>query len=126
MEKWIFFVLFFSFLFLLRVLLVVKRTSFAKNETENLIIEKFRKRKIQQLFLIIPIGPLIFLTQWVKYHPNSALACHGILLIFIVSPIILGCLLFSYFNWRCPACNKFAGFARPYPTMCPNCRVRLG
>ena len=35
-----------------------------------------------------------------------------------------GALLYSYFNWRCPACRKFLGIKSKL-TACPKCRAQF-
>ncbi|HEV8377104.1 MAG TPA: hypothetical protein VGR38_12815 [Candidatus Polarisedimenticolia bacterium] len=38
--------------------------------------------------------------------------------------LIVGALLFSFWNWRCPACEKYLGKSLS-PRFCPKCGVAL-
>jgi MFS family permease len=42
----------------------------------------------------------------------------------VLIALVLGVLLFSFRNWRCPACNKYLGRAI-HPKFCQNCGVAL-
>ena len=39
--------------------------------------------------------------------------------------LVVGVLIFSFRNWRCPACNRYLGRTMS-PRFCPKCGVELG
>jgi len=70
----------------------------------------FLKRKRFQIYAIIVTAVLMFSALWKMKHPGLFL---GTLSEDMVSWIIIGFIaafvVFSSFNWRCPACGKHLG-----------------
>lgn len=100
------------------------------------VIETFKKRKKRQLCVSIPLAvSLLSVIFFLETHPEignisvfsmdtyilgvpAAVAC-GICLL-----IIVGCLIFSLKNWRCPHCNTYLGKVIN-PRHCNHCGIRL-
>ena len=86
---------------------------------------EFAARRRRQLMVA---GPLIILTVlFVTANESTGLVLGSIpisvlLPVFIVA--VIGAVVFSLKNWRCPACNKYLGKAFN-PSFCPKCGVGL-
>ena len=85
----------------------------------------FSKRRRKQLVLIALLAPLIVAA--VAYQRGVAATIFGISP-HVAAPIFLalvvGALLFSLRNWRCPACSRYLG-SGINPKHCPHCGVAL-
>lgn len=87
--------------------------------------DRFKQRRSRQLILAVPVIALIFLRPWLRENPESALAgmdpgwVGGLVVVFVV-----GALVFSFKNWRCPACNGYLG-KTVSPRFCQKCGVEL-
>jgi Na+/citrate or Na+/malate symporter len=89
------------------------------------VIAEFRKRLHRQLIAIVPAVLALLLIPLAAATEESAgggfpVAIAGPLAIVVV----LGVLVFSIFNWRCPACNAYLGKSG-IPTFCKKCGARL-
>ena len=107
-------------------------TSLHQNESpkvtstnEEQVIADFQARRTRQWLLGIPLIPVIFCAMWLKSNPDTTIMGFGATtLIFISVLAVIGALVFSYFNWRCPSCNAYLGKS-PNPSFCQQCGVKL-
>lgn len=75
------------------------------------IKETFKKKKKLQILVPI-IGALVAIALFlINIRPVAVL-------------IIIGVVIFSIFNWRCPKCNSYLGKGTN-PKHCNNCGVEL-
>ena len=84
---------------------------------------QFSTRRRRQIFLAVPIVVLavcvrIFSEQIQKTGIPDAVW----ITVFLV--LVLGAILFSFRNWRCPACDRYLGRSIG-PSFCPKCGVAL-
>jgi hypothetical protein len=89
------------------------------------VLEEFKRRRSRQLIATVPtiaaMLPLIFA------HESNGYLFLGIpitLLLPISLVIIIGMLIFSFTNWRCPSCNGYLG-KRISPKYCSKCGIQL-
>ncbi|MFX0199891.1 MAG: hypothetical protein ACFFCW_27525 [Candidatus Hodarchaeota archaeon] len=86
---------------------------------------QFAARRRRQLIATLPFIILIILFATINESTGLVL---GSIPISIFLPIffiaIIGLLVFSIKNWRCPACNKYLGKAFN-PSFCSKCGVAL-
>ena len=89
------------------------------------VTQEFERRRSTQLmatpFLILAIVVLV----WAREHPLSRLG--GIpasTVSGIAFAVVMAGVLFSFRNWRCPACNRYLGKAWN-PNYCARCGVQL-
>jgi len=85
----------------------------------------FKKRKIRQLFIGIPLLAAVFLIAFMSESETEMVS--GISNLFLIIGagviIILG-LIFSLINWRCPSCKTYLG-KKFNPKFCSSCGVEL-
>ena len=95
-------------------------------ETEKSEFKReFLRRRRSQLVLAAVLAPIIVAA--VMYQRGVAgtilgVSAHVAGSIFLA--LAVGALLFSFRNWRCPACSKYLG-RTINPRHCPNCGVEL-
>ena len=95
-------------------------------ETQKSEIERaFLRRRRNQLVLAAALVPNVAAVLLYQRHLVSTIFGMSAQ---VAGPIFLvlavGGLLFSLWNWRCPACSNYLGRAIN-PRHCPNCGVRL-
>ena len=87
--------------------------------------DEFAARRKRQLLASLAVVPMLLIVFTADEKAGTALA--GIPLA-VVAPIafllIVGLLVFSFRNWRCPACEKYLGKGIG-PAFCPKCGVAL-
>lgn len=91
---------------------------------EWLIREEFQKRRNRQIGACIPAVGGLILTVLGKLVSDDDLWFSGVTLAFLGLGIIVGVVVFSYINWRCPACDAYLGKSLS-PSYCERCGVRL-
>jgi hypothetical protein len=74
---------------------------------------EFAKRRMRQLLLAIPLFIAIVSSRFVVRPPM------GLIVLFFAAAVV-----FSLFNWRCPACSSYLG-KRFNPRFCPSCGAQL-
>lgn len=79
-------------------------------ENKN-IIKEFSKRKKRQI--LVTIIALIAVLILFSFELDSVSVF-----------VVLGILIFTWTNWKCPSCNKYLGKGGN-PKCCPNCGVQL-
>jgi hypothetical protein len=92
---------------------------------EKKTIEDFKKRRTRQIMVAIPmvIGmiSLFVISENRDFSFAGISSLHisiGIVVLFVAAAV------FSFKNWRCPACNKYLGKGIS-PKFCPKCGVKL-
>jgi hypothetical protein len=86
---------------------------------------QFATKRRRQLMIAIPI--IILLIPLIMADETSELVL-GSIPIYAYAGIIIvlaiGCVIFSFKNWRCPACDKYLG-KTINPRFCSKCGVEL-
>ena len=90
-----------------------------------IIKQEFKRRKNNRLIVAILLIPILFGTVFMSIFeidtflgiPIEYIEIGGIVL-------LIGALLFSFFNWRCPSCNGYLGKIFN-PVYCTNCGAEL-
>ena len=86
---------------------------------------QFANRRRKQLMVSVPLIILVVLFATVNEKTGLVL---GTIPISIFTPIfvvaVVGALIFSFKNWRCPACKRYLGKAFN-PSFCSKCGVGL-
>lgn len=81
------------------------------NKSGEEIIGEFKRKRTRQ---IVAVGPIIlavigFLS--VDGKPTGIFGLHPNIVLGISFALIISILIFSFFNWTCPYCNKYLGKA---------------
>lgn len=89
------------------------------------VMAEFNKRRTRQYIAIIPV--VLVVGVLILSGRGDSAEFVGIPMT-IVGPVcfaaILAIVIFSLFNWRCPACNVYLGRGMS-PTFCRKCGERL-
>ena len=91
----------------------------ANQPVDPRITEEFKKRRKRQIIATIPfiIGLLFILvlgsTSVSGVIPGAAFLIY-----------VIGMILFSFKNWKCPGCNKYLGKGMN-PRFCQKCGIQL-
>lgn len=93
-----------------------------EKEINQEVIMEFKKR-IRKQFMVSLI--VIFVLLYINSDQFNSLITQiykidGMILILVA----VCCLIFSLFNWRCPACNRYLGNSI-LPKYCKKCGVKL-
>ena len=89
-----------------------------QNDTrDEAVVAEFRKRKIRQYLLAIPMVLAVALLLLGKRSDDGVQVIAGL-------GLIVAMVAFSFWNWRCPACNKYLGRGSA-PTFCSKCGAAL-
>lgn len=86
---------------------------------------EFAKRWKRQILVSLPVVAAILIFAVVTR--NAEVPLFGLppaVIGGIAFALILGTLVFSLLNWRCPACNKYLGKGIS-PAFCPKCGAPL-
>jgi hypothetical protein len=88
--------------------------------------QEFAARRKRQIMLAVPLVAL-FLGVAIFSDEKDQAALPGIPMR-VVAPVlvaaVVGALIFSLRNWRCPACDRYLGKGAS-PRFCPKCGVAL-
>jgi len=94
-------------------------------EREERVIEEFRRRRTRQFIVIVPmVAVLFFMTTRGEGESISFAGLPEAVVGAAALAIILAALVFSIYNWRCPACNRYLGKAIN-PAFCSKCGAQL-
>ncbi len=89
------------------------------------VMAEFRKRRTRQLIAIAPflvaISPLLFLEN---AGPDGLFGIPAVVIAPVCLAVIVAMFIFSFLNWRCPACKGYLGKAMS-PKFCQKCGARL-
>jgi hypothetical protein len=102
-----------------------RRTDVASQKREEEVLKEFERRRSRQLTAIVLALFLLFSLLWKIGHPGILLgelsrSAATVLEVILIAAFVL----FSAFNWRCPACGRYLG-PNINPRGCRNCRARL-
>ena len=84
--------------------------------------EEFAARRKRQLILLVPFTALAIGFALIPDEPSGDVM--GLLAAVGLGLLVVGIVVFSLMNWRCPACNAYLGKAIS-PNFCPKCGVAL-
>lgn len=91
---------------------------------ETRVVEEFGKRRTRQYVAIVPAIVMVVAAVIAKHH-GSFLGLEMSVVGPIAAIVVGGVLVFSFVNWRCPACNGYLGRGAS-PKFCRKCGARLG
>jgi hypothetical protein len=94
------------------------------NSSNGEIIEEFKKRRTRQIMAVGPIMLAFIALLSVEGNPTGIFGLPPNAVLTITFALIISVLIFSLFNWRCPACNKYLG-KTINPKFCVKCGVQL-
>lgn len=80
------------------------------------------KQRFQVAGYVPAVGAVVLVVLAVRYVPDVSEEAGTIF--FGTLGLLLASALFTWRNWRCPACGKFLGLGLS-PTDCPKCGVTL-
>ena len=84
---------------------------------------RFIEKRRYQIAAFVPVvGGVALLILSQRHVPD--LAQEAGTMILGTAGLLLAAAVFSWLNWRCPACKKFLGRGLS-PSQCPRCRVEL-
>lgn len=94
----------------------------APAERRQRVVDEFSRRKLRQWLLGIPIGVVVIALMWARRHPEYDLMT---LLAPAAVVVVMGSSIFTYHNWRCPACGAWLGKYAWMQGCCPQCHTSL-
>jgi hypothetical protein len=88
--------------------------------------EQFKSRRTRQLMVSLPLVAVVLGASFLRSGKPEQIAgisvqTLGLAFFFLM----VGVLIFSLRNWRCPACDRYLGRSIS-PRFCPKCGVELG
>ncbi len=87
--------------------------------------DRFRARRTRQLVLTVPVIALVVGASFLRRgHASSIAGIPASVFVPMFFVAVVGMLVFSFFNWRCPACNAYLGRGLA-PRFCAKCGVEL-
>ena len=95
------------------------------NQPDPTIIAEFSKRRTRQLILIAPlIAAMIPVLMLENAGPDGLWGVPASVIAPGCIAVIIAGVIYSLFNWRCPACNKYLGKGIS-PRFCRHCGAQL-
>ena len=88
------------------------------------IIEEFKKKRTRQIMAVAPFILAFLALLSVEGNPTGIFGLPPNIVLTIAFALIISVLIYSFFNWRCPSCNKYLGKAIN-PKFCAKCGVQL-
>ena len=89
------------------------------------IIAEFKKPRTRQLIAIAPFLVAIFpLFMLEDAGPDGLFGIPAIVIGPACIAVVIAMFIFSFINWRCPACKRYLGKAMN-PKFCQKCGARL-
>ena len=88
--------------------------------------EEFAAKRKRQLILIGPVVAVLIGFSLVANEPSDGdvLGLPAAVVVALLGLLIVGTVVFSLLNWRCPACKTYLG-KEISPNFCPKCGVAL-
>src|SRR5688572_23865545 len=87
--------------------------------------ESFAARRRRQLIIAIPVIAAMVFVAIASESSRSSLAGIPVRILTTVGLLfVIGALGFSFYNWRCPACNRYLG-KTVNPKFCSKCGTTL-
>lgn len=93
-------------------------------EQKNEFKAQFAKKRRNQRILRVPTIAAIISVTLGERHVGQALGVSREIIRGAAFVVVLGYLVFSLINWRCPACGKYLRRGLS-PNHCPHCGVAL-
>ena len=93
-------------------------------ERDPNVVEEFKRRQKRQLVVTLPLVVLVFA---ILVLGDRGISLGGVSCSAIARPafvVLIGLILFSLQNWRCPACNGYLGKVIS-PRFCSKCGAAL-
>lgn len=94
-----------------------------QNTTQN-VINTFAKRKMRQLILTIPLILVIIGMVSVEDMEGEIAGIPVKLISYTCRALVIAGIIFSFINWRCPACERYLGRSFS-PKFCRRCGAQL-
>ena len=93
-------------------------------ERDPRIVEEFQRRRKRQLIVTLPLVVLVFtiLVMGDRGGSFGGISCSSLAI--PAFAVLIGLIIFSLKNWRCPACNGYLGKAIS-PRFCSRCGAPL-
>ncbi len=99
-------------------------TKYATRRTGS-VKEEFAAKRRKQIIAAVPlIGALLLMIVFSENGSAEFLGISAAAWLPVLLGIILGGVIFSLYNWRCPACNKYLGKSVS-PKYCGKCGTQL-
>lgn len=87
------------------------------------IKQQFRVRRARQFLAMIPLVPAMLVAGY-SGKTGPGVTVEGVRLLPYAVLVVVVVLLFSFWNWRCPACRGSLATVLN-PKRCPQCGVEL-
>lgn len=94
-------------------------------EQKTAIREKFAARRGRQIVVAIVFGIVLLAVYGARIAGYDKTAANSVVIwgpVFLA--LVVGALGFSFYNWRCPACNGYLGRSLN-PRYCSKCGAQL-
>ena len=88
------------------------------------ISEAFKRKRTRQILAVGPFVLAFIALLSVEHNSTGIFGLPRDIVLGIAFALIISVLIFSLFNWRCPACNKYLGKGIS-PKFCSKCGVQL-
>jgi peptidoglycan/LPS O-acetylase OafA/YrhL len=86
---------------------------------------EFKRRRARQISALLPLVPVFLALYWLQTHPDEELfGLATTVWAAVMGGIILGFIVFTLSNWRCPSCRGFLGKGIS-PRFCRQCGTQL-
>ena len=95
-----------------------------EQELNEQIADEFKRRRTRQLIVTPFIVLAILFMVWSEKSTGVSGVKSPTMLQIITFVIIVGAIIFSLFNWRCPSCKGYLGKAIN-PKFCVKCGTQL-
>src|SRR5688572_26933144 len=91
---------------------------------ESDLRQEFARRRTRQLLIVIPVLAAIFAMRSAGDSGEGMFGMPSSVVIAIGFAMVIGALVFTIYNWRCPACSKYLGRGIN-PSFCSKCGFKL-
>jgi hypothetical protein len=91
---------------------------------ESELRQDFARRRMRQWILVIPMVLAIIAIRLADSAEETLYGMPPGVVIGVGFALIIGAIIFSLINWRCPACSKYLGKGIN-PTFCAKCGFKL-
>ena len=96
-----------------------------QDEQNRRASQEFSRRKTRQLLAVIPVIFAIVVFWIQQDNPRASIwGLPSALARSLAMTLMGGALVFSFLNWRCPACGRYLGKTLN-PRFCSGCGVQL-
>ena len=85
----------------------------------------YAKRKGRQRYLAVPLGALLLVMYFSSDKDAATVFGQSLAVVApLFAAVLIGTAVFSWWNWRCPACNRYLGRSGA-KKVCGRCGVVL-